>query len=100
MSSLSDLITLKENMPASKGWGLPFAIMIGSAFVFGSTELIKLGWPTVLKLMDQYGIEPWQFYIYGLVLWHYGCLTVHYSLMWLVYHLRSPFFERYKILKD
>lgn len=100
MSSLLDLITLKENLPSSKGLGLPFAILSGCAFVFGSTELIRLVWPTVLKWMEEYGVETWQMYVYGLVLWHYGCLTVHYTFMWVVYHQKSPFFERYKILKN
>ncbi len=84
-----NLITIESNRYKNKGFGIVFAIVI---FISYFTLLPSLG-----KIIFPKKIEnPGKFYVLSTLFTHELSFILINSCMFIIYKLKSPFFERYK----
>lgn len=54
-------------------------------------------WPDLLGLMEEYKLEKWHLYFFGTWAWNASLVLLTNLVMWAIYEMELPFFERYKI---
>jgi hypothetical protein len=60
-------------------------------------EFGKLVWPSVISLMTHYNIQKWHVILFFGWAYHIAFVLISNLVMWAIYHINLPFFERYKI---
>lgn len=50
--------------------------------------------------MEEYKLEKWQLYFFGTWAWNASLVFITNLVMWAIYEIELPFFERYKISQD
>ncbi len=76
-----------------KGYGLIFAILITVFYFFVFPDWLKMIYP---KKIENEGV----FVYWSVNLLHYFNFIFFTALMYIIYHLELPFFERYKVTND
>jgi len=87
---LEEILNYEKNRYVRKGYGLFFAILICLSWFFILPKTAKYWWP---KEIENEG----RFYAVVLYANHEFWFIFCNFVMWVVYKLESPFFERYKV---
>lgn len=83
-----------------KGYGLISANLIAWSFMFLAPIVVQWVWPEVLRAMENNNWEKWHVYLFGTWAWNASIVLITNVVMWAIYHIELPFFERYKITND
>jgi len=68
--------------------------------MFLAPLVVSWVWPGVLRFMEEYKLEKWQLYFFGTWAWNASLVFITNLVMWAIYEIELPFFERYKISQD
>eukprot|EP00349_Pseudokeronopsis_sp_Brazil_P002808 CAMPEP_0202963998 /NCGR_PEP_ID=MMETSP1396-20130829/8066_1 /ASSEMBLY_ACC=CAM_ASM_000872 /TAXON_ID= /ORGANISM="Pseudokeronopsis sp., Strain Brazil" /LENGTH=305 /DNA_ID=CAMNT_0049685737 /DNA_START=131 /DNA_END=1048 /DNA_ORIENTATION=+ len=69
-------------------------------FFVATPKLGLIIWPKVVGMMQEYHISKFQGYAWISFLFSWTVHLISNLVMWLIYHLELPFFERYKITSE
>jgi sterol desaturase/sphingolipid hydroxylase (fatty acid hydroxylase superfamily) len=94
-SSLKQILITEEKRYKSKGYGLIAATLIAASYFYWAPILCKTLWPVLLS----YGLNEWVLSVGLTLLWHYTWLITANLVLYIIYHIEHPFFERYKATK-
>ena len=97
---LYTIIIAEEKRYIQKGYGLIFASGMAIAFYFFAPMLGQWAWPQLLDYMQANNIPEWKAFLYMSWAMHISMVIGPNLVMWFIYHIEHPFFERYKINHD
>jgi hypothetical protein len=87
----------EKNRYERKGFGLVIGMIIFLSYFLLTPILLRTLWPHVYNYINEQKWEKWQFVLYGFIFWHSFWFFTANIIMWIIYHIEHPFFERYKI---
>jgi len=89
-SAIEEILNYEKNRYIRKGYGLFSAILICLIWFFIIPQTAKYVWPNQIK-------NEGKFYAVMIFAWHQFWFIFCNMVMWIIYKLESPFFERYKV---
>lgn len=93
----SDFIESEGIRYKRKGYGLFFAFLFAMSFFYCAPQVIAYAWPKFVNLMETNKWEKWHVAVFGSQLWHLSIFLTYNAIMYVIYHIEIPFFEKYKI---
>jgi hypothetical protein len=97
VSDTSNYISLKEMVNndqvryQKKGYGIVIAVLLTIAFFAGAPEFYKIIWPKMAELSIA------QKYFFLMIPSHVAVYVIVNAIMWVIYKMKVPFFEQYKV---
>lgn len=90
INSIEEILNYEKNRYVKKGYGLISAILICFSWFFIVPQTAKFWWPKEIK-------NEGKFYAVSVYANHEFWFIFCNIIMWIIYKLESPFFERYKV---